>query len=238
MFLILILVKAMTNILMIIDKNISSMFGASRRFAFVPSKIWSELDQYKNNPFSLQLYTQRKFGARTTFKESAAKYIEYPAVAGEYDPYDDEIILEVQVSRDQFSRYAFPEGSWEKFKFAFMQTLMHEMVHYRQWKYERAIWDATVSHEAHANTVKNDNRQYMASRNEIQAYAHCAWLELKSNYKNFDMRKLESVKRKVRSDAIRRYMRAFNLTDMSHPVTQILIEEIRAWDQKYKLKLS
>ena len=128
------------------------------RAKFVPAKIWYELDEFKNNHEALAKYLKR-------FKVKLN--LEFVTVSGEFDGDKQTIFIYIY---DKFNECKFDESSWDEFKFALIQTIMHELIHWSQYSMrgDELCW---------AYQCNSTEQEYYSLSDEIQAYAHCIHLE-------------------------------------------------------------
>lgn len=207
-----------------------------------PSKIWKDLDSYKNDSRGLINYF-KKWRTKIEFKVEPTRAIvwkNYIGVGGEYDPNDRQIIL--QIYTVEYDKFVFSDKSWEKFKYRVIQTLMHEVIHFMQ--YDRRNDESSnyiLPHKKVGHDKKDAERRYLSEFDEIQAYAHCIFLDLKTNHSNRDVTEFLSVsKAKARSPSstLKYFLKTFNYDSRNNKAINKLFQQILKWDRKYKSKLN
>ena len=92
------------------------------RAKLIPSKVWKDLDRYRNDSVGLINYC-KKWRTRVEFRpeKSKAKFYEtHIAIGGEYGPEERQCII--QIHTDYYDTFKFTDSSWDKFKFKFIQV--------------------------------------------------------------------------------------------------------------------
>lgn len=209
------------------------------RAKFIPSKIWKDLDRYENDSIGLSHYC-RKWRTKVVWRKepsNAQMYKTYVAVGGEYDPENRRI--EMQVYTLNFDRHNFTEDSWEKFKYRFIQTLQHELIHFMQYDRRDDQWSNYVlPHKKVGHAKKDAERRYLSEFDEIQAYAHCVYLDYKCFRPNIPIEKLLGrVKKKRDSKTLHYILKAFDYDFKNNQAIPKLMQQIVKWDRKYNRML-
>ena len=158
------------------------------RAKLIPSKIWRDLDEYMNDSKGLSNYFKKWKTCVEFLPEptNAITFKNYVAVGGEYLP--DERQCVIQVYTEQFDKFKFTEKSWHKFKYRVIQTLLHEMIHFMQYDRRNDEWsNYVVPYKRIGHLKKDAERRYLSEFDEIQAYAHCIYLDFKTNRPNVDL---------------------------------------------------
>lgn len=117
--------------------------------AFVPSKVFSDLDAFRYSFPNLKKYLRQ-------FKIKVSKA--FVTVSGEYDYENNLILISIY---DKYSE--LEDVPWLKFKFELVQTIMHELVHWSQYSMR---YNEPIFHDG-----------YYSHPDEIQAYSHDCMLE-------------------------------------------------------------
>jgi len=206
------------------------------RAKLIPSKIWYDLDNYRNDSVGLKNYV-RKWRTKVDFlpnKSKAKIYNEYVAVGGLYDPETRQSTIEIH--SNNFNKHEFSPRSWDAFKFRFIQTLMHEMIHFMQ--YERRSEDYNGYYLPHKKTKsekKNETRKYFSDYDEIQAYAHCVLIEYYTNRPNIPVAQLVArCKTQRDSRTFGMILKAFDNNFRGNDALPKLTQHILKWDRKYQ----
>lgn len=205
------------------------------RAKLIPSKVWKDLDQYENDSTGLSHYC-RKWRTKVTWRNPPSKakmYDTYVAVGGEYDPETRRI--EMQVYSNNFDRHNFTQDSWDKFKYRFIQTLMHELIHFMQYDRRGDQWSNYVLPHKKVGVAKKDaERKYLSEFDEIQAYAHCVYLDYRCFRPNIPLEiLLGRVKKKRDSKTLHYILKSFDYDFKHNHAIPKLMQQIVKWDRKY-----
>ena len=205
------------------------------RAKLIPSKVWKDLDRYRNDSAGLVNYC-KKWRTKVEFRKEKSKskfYLSHIAIGGEYDPEERQCL--VQIHTDYFDTFKFTEASWDKFKFKFLQVLMHEMIHFMQ--YDRRMDEYSnyvVPFKKIGHARKDAERRYLSEFDEIQAYAHCILLDYKMLRPNVPVNDLLSrFKTKKDSKTFNYILRVFNNDHRNNHAIHKIIQQIGKWDRKY-----
>lgn len=213
------------------EKNFIEICGFKKkpfRSKFVFKDIWNDMDSFKGDIQSMKKYF-KKFRTDVILNEPVQHYDNIP-VGGYYTP--DTNRIELVITVNDFNNYSFSDKDWFQFKFIVIQVMAHELVHMMQfvnrdffWSYKNCKYRKVRSEE------KNANRKYHANMDEIQAYAHCIYLELTQ----FGF---QIPKSKEPNDVFKLSV-TFNMilnvfgNRMNQPAITKTIFHIRQWDKKY-----
>lgn len=205
------------------------------RAKFIPSKVWKELDRYINDSKGLQNYC-KKWRTSVKFlkqKSKAKLWTDYIAVGGEYWERRNTVLI----YNSSFDTFEFNEDSWERFKYKFMQTIMHELIHFMQ--YDRRFEEPCYYHYPHKKTGNkrtDEDREYYCSTDEIQAYAHCIFLDFKRAAPKEELSNLlkHSKEHQCKSQTLKTIYKTFNYDFNNHNLfINRLYKEVLRWDEKY-----
>lgn len=219
--------------------EILSFYERPFRAKFIPSKIWLDLDEYENDPIGLSNYL-KKWRTRIEWRNKPSKnkmYDEFVALGGEYDP--DLRQCTLHIYHPQFDKHKFTVRSWAKFKYRLMQTMMHELIHFRQFDRRGDQWSNYVVPYKRVGVQKIDSeRKYLSEFDEIQAYAHCVYLDLKTRRPNMDVDfMINNCKKRRDSSTLHYFLKTFNYDFNNNHATQKIVQQIGKWDRKYSSKL-
>jgi hypothetical protein len=216
--------------------DLLNFFERPFRAKLIPSKVWKDLDRYRNDSVGLVNYC-KKWRTKVEFRKerSKAKFYEtHIAIGGEYDPEERQCV--VQIHTDYYDKFKFTDSSWKKFKFKFIQVLMHEMIHFMQ--YDRRMDEYSnyvVPYKKIGHARKDAERRYLSEFDEIQAYAHCIFLDYKVLKPNIPVDTLLSrFKTKKDSKTFNYILRVFNNDHRNNHAIQKIIQQIGKWDRKYE----
>ena len=202
------------------------------RAKLVPGKVWNDLDKYKNDPEGLANYCKKW---RTKIKwiddRRSKKFIK---IGGEYDYDARQCIVEVYTLH--FDKYEFTDTLWTRFKYRFIQTLMHEMIHFMQYDRRGDKYNyRTAPFKRVKNEKKTEERQYLSNLDEIQAYAHCVYLDIKtSRMKDITLRDfLQQAKTYSPSSTLSYILKTFDYDYRNNHAISKLAWHVQKWDRKY-----
>jgi hypothetical protein len=205
------------------------------RAKLIPSKVWRDLDEYINDSEGLSNYF-KKWKTRLEFREPITKKpTKYVYVGGEYSPEDRQCTILIHST--DFNTHQFSDKTWSKFKYRLIQTLMHELIHFMQ--YDRRYDEYSnyiLPHKKIGHSLKDAERKYLSEFDEIQAYAHCVYLDIKTNHPNTDIAKFFSMtklKERCPSTTLKYILKTFNYDCRNNHAIPKLFQQIIKWDSKY-----
>ena len=205
------------------------------RASFVPAKVWKDLDRYRNDSVGLANYF-KKWRTRLEWRpeKSKAKFYEtHIAVGGEYDPEERQCI--VQIYTTKYDKFPFTDKSWNRFKYKLMQVEMHELIHFMQYDRRNDEWSNYVlPHKTVGHLRKDAERRYLSEFDEIQAYAHCVFLDYKMNKPNVPVSTLISRSKTHRDSSTLHYiLKTFDYDFRNNHAIPKLMAQILKWERKY-----
>lgn len=214
--------------------NILNFYERPFRAKLIPAKVWKDLDKYKNDEAGLVNYS-KKWRTSVKFfrnKSRAKCWTEYVAVGGEY--YERQ--CEIHIYTKKFNTFKFTEESWDKFKYKFIQVLMHELIHFMQ--YDRRFEEPSKRVYAWKKTHRSKtdlNREYHSSYDEVQAYAHCIYLDYCYYRPNKDIRDLlKECRNRSNSPTLTDILQTFDYDFNNNETLKILLKEVYRWHNKYQ----
>ena len=106
-------------------------------------------------------------------------------VSGLYDMINNKKYIILNVS-DEGKSLEFDEKTFSSFKFLISQTIQHESIHQNQWQHRDDV-DAPIKLDFRnfGGTIEEE-REYLADIDEIDAYAHDIVMEMKYYYPKED----------------------------------------------------
>lgn len=201
-----------------------------------PSKLWRDLDEYKNDSVGLSNYF-KKWRTKVEFRKPITKKpTKYVYVGGEYSPDDRQCCIQIYTL--DFNTHKFEQKNWEKFKYRVIQTLMHEMIHFMQYDRRNDEYSNYIlPHKKVGHSLKDAERRYLSEFDEIQAYAHCAFLDLKMKYPTLPVSgflQIKKLKERSVSSTLKYYLKTFNYDSRNNMAISKLFQQILKWERKYK----
>lgn len=217
--------------------DILNFYEVPFRAKLIPSKVWRDLDRYRNDSVGLSNYF-KKWRTKLDFVKEPSKakvYKEYVAVSGEYAPDMRQILLNIHT--ESFNTFHFTDKNWDRFKFRLIQTHMHELIHFMQYDRRDDEWsNYVVPYKKIGKKKVDDERRYLSEFDEIQAYAHCVLLDFKVTKPNKDISTL--LKSPRSSHTLRYIFKTFNYDYRNNAAIPKLIQQIYKWDRKYEKVLN
>jgi hypothetical protein len=206
------------------------------RAKFIPAKVWVDLDQYRNDAKGLSNYFKKWRTKIVWFKQKSTAdfYKSHVSVGGEYDPETRQCIIQIHTTA--FNTFSFTDSSWKRFKYKLMQVEMHEIIHFMQYDRRGDEWSNYIVPYKRVGQVKKDaERRYLSEFDEIQAYAHCIFLDYKMYKPNVPISVLLArSKTKRDSNTFHYILKAFNYDYQNNHAIQKIVQQIGKWDRKYE----
>jgi hypothetical protein len=206
------------------------------RAKLIPAKVWKDLDNYRNDSVGLSNYF-KKWRTKLNWKPAPTKakmYETYLAVGGEYSPDDRQI--EIHIYTLNFDKFPFTDKTWDKFKYKLLQVEMHELIHFMQYDRRGNEWSNYIVPYKKVGTAKVDReRKYLSEFDEIQAYAHCVFLDFKTKRPHKDIDTLLSRAKTHRdSPTLNYFLKTFNYDYRNNAAIPKIMQQIGKWERKYK----
>ena len=205
------------------------------RAKLIPAKVWKDLDEYENDSVGLSNYV-KKWRTKIEWIEQKSKakvYKDFIAIGGEYSPEDRQCTLIIHSVN--FDKHQFTCESWDRFKYRLIQTLMHEMIHFMQFdRRDDSYSNYIVPYKRVGQKKKDEERRYLSEFDEIQAYAHCVYLDFKVFKPNVEIDTLLArCKKKVDSRTLHYFLKTFDYDFRNNESPRKIIDQIVKWDRKY-----
>lgn len=203
------------------------------RAKFNPSKVWDDLDQYKNDATGLKNYFKKwRFSIKFHKEKKPTTRI---SVGGGYYTDEERSELDIWTSPDtSYDKYKFTDSSWARFKFRVIQVTMHELIHCRQYYGKHEFFTkGRVNYKETGIKKIDDNREYHSGKDEIEAYAHCVYLDFKTKRPTIPIATLiRHAKTYKVSKNLSGIQKVFQ-TDKHNEVIPLLLRKILVWERKY-----
>jgi hypothetical protein len=203
------------------------------RAKFVPSKIWNDLDKYENDATGLRNYFKKwRFSIVWMTEKKPTKSV---LVGGGYYPSEGRSELDIWTGSDtSYEKFKFTQSSWDRFKFRCIQVAMHELIHCKQYYGKSDEYNATKVYYKRTGLEELDqNRDYHAGRDEIEAYAHCIYLDFKMQRPTIPVATLIRYAKTYKvSKNLNGIQRVFK-TDKYNEVIPLLLRKILVWERRY-----
>ena len=91
-----------------------------------------------------------------------------------------------------------------------------------------------LPHKKVGHEKKDAERRYLSEFDEIQAYAHCIYMDFKCFKPKVDIKTLLSrAKKKPDSKTLRYFLKTFNYDYKNNHAIPKLMQQIIKWDRKY-----
>jgi hypothetical protein len=203
------------------------------RAKFIPAKIWNDLDKYRNDATGLRNYF-KKWRFRITWHYES-KLTKHVAVGGGYYTDDEYSELDIWCSPDtDFNHFIFTDRKWDRFKYRVIQVAMHELIHCKQYYGKSEEYCASkVYYKKSGNKKIDDTRDYHAGRDEIEAHAHCVYLDFKTKRPTISVAELiRNAKTYKVSTNLSGIQKTFR-TDTQNEVIPLLLRKILVWERRY-----
>lgn len=216
--------------------DILSFYEQPFRAKLIPAKVWKDLDKYRNDSVGLANYC-KKWRTKVQFipiKSNSKRYDRYVPISGIYEPDTRQSTLIIHTS--SFNSFPFTNTTWGRFKYRLIQTLMHELVHFMQYDRRSDEWSNYVVPYKKVGIAKKDaERRYLSEFDEIQAYAHCVYIDFKMRRPNVDINTLLSRCKNTRDSSTLHYvLKTFNYDFRNNGAPRKIIDQIGKWDRKYE----
>lgn len=201
------------------------------RAKFNPSKVWNDLDSYKNDSIGLKNYFKKwRFSVKYKKDKKVHRFL---PVGGWHEP--SSFKSQIDIYTENFDKFQFTDKTWERFKFKLMQVAMHELIHCKQYMGKHEEYESsTVKFHKTGKTKIDENRHYHSGRDEIEAYAHCIYLDYKMYKPTMDIPTL--LRRcKTTSDSSTMYgiVKIFGKDHRNNHALPLLMRKILTWERKY-----
>lgn len=203
------------------------------RAKFVPAKIWDDLDFYKNDSKGLSNYF-KKWKCKVVFLKNK-KEKRYIPVGGLYDP--DTNSSEVHIYTLNYDNFKFDDQSWDRLKYKLIQVTMHELIHCKQYMGKGEFYEPrTVKFHRTGIAKVDDTRHYYSGMDEIEAYAHCIFLDFKTTKPTIPvMTLIRRAMDKKDSSTFSGILKVFSKDFNKNAALPILAKKILTWERKYKV---
>ena len=203
------------------------------RAKFIPAKIWNDLDKYRNDATGLRNYFKKwRFRITWHYEPKLTKHV---AVGGGYYTDDEYSELDIWCSPDtDFDHFVFTDKKWDRFKYRVIQVAMHELIHCKQYYGKREEYCASKVYYKKSGIKKiDDTRDYHAGRDEIEAHAHCVYLDFKTKRPTIPVAELiRNAKTYKVSTNLSGIQKTFR-TDTQNEVIPLLLRKILVWERRY-----
>ena len=203
------------------------------RAKFIPAKIWVDLDRYRNDAIGVRNYFKKwRFRINWHYESKPTKYI---AVGGGYWTDKEYSELDIWCSPEtDYDHYQFTDSTWNRFKYRVIQVAMHELIHCKQYYGKSEEYCASKVYYKKTGIEKIDNtRDYHAGRDEIEAHAHCVYLDFKTKRPTVPVatliRHAKTYKVSKNLCGIQKVFR----TDRNNEVVPLLLRKILVWERRY-----
>ncbi len=186
----------------------------------VPAELWVKLDKYRNNIAGLKRFLARNYKVKVVHQTILLYFL----ISGEFDHLENRITVFIDSSPD------LTDAQWRAFKFELIITIMHEYVHYMQWTFHEDQFETVLLHKETPNEELQEQRDYYAAWDEIQAYAHCIYMEMKDRNGHKSVADMLQHPTSYYSPTLRHIKSLFDGFD--YPI-RYLYREVLRWEKRY-----
>jgi len=160
-----------------------------------------------------------------TFKEY--KPSEY-CIGGVFDAEYDECIIVLYFSTRK--TFYLTESRWNDFKFLISQAAQHELIHKYQHQFRTFTgYDEVVDLRSLQHNDNQEDGEYLACMDEIDAYAHDIAMEIKYYYPFYDpLYVLNTISKRRKIDSFHYYKNTFENEDWSY-IRKLLLKKAYRW---------
>ena len=142
---------------------------------------------------TIQMRLNKLFKKKYNITFKVEKYDDFEpnavSFSGLYDMFENKVYIIINVSSDINTLMV---DKWKYFKFLLSQCIQHEKIHECQWSYRSCDEPCHIQwREPDSNDI-NAEREYLADKDELDAYGHDIALEIKYFYPNSDPLKVLS----------------------------------------------
>lgn len=164
---------------------------------------------------------------RVSFKEMPDSKIRASqiVISGEYDFDEDRITIFIQ-TKVGLDSVKMTESKLDKFAYDIIITVMHEMIHRKQFKFRD---DYNYMYYEFASTMNMEDLEYYSDCDEVAAYAHCLFTELKTQFPKESLRDI-LLRDKLKSPVLRIYRSLYTRDDET---LKMLYHHTFRWERKY-----
>jgi hypothetical protein len=224
----------MSNFIHTIDRDFVEICGFKERpfrKKLIISKIWNELDAFRGSFQSFKKYLKSFRVDLLIDSNSLHDHLQIP-VGGFYCPENNRI--ELILYTENFDMFLFDDYQWYEFKFSFMQVFCHEIVHMMQFSNRDYVWSYRRCKFRKVKMAEiNEDRKYHASLDEIQAYAHCIFLELMET--GIGVPKCEKERKLYNCSATYSMLLRVFGNKVSEPTIQKTMYHVSRWAKRYNV---
>ena len=192
---------------------------------FIPSEVFNK--GIKKDFISLKRYLS-KLGITLSYIVDKKLRKRDVVVSGEFDGETDKIIVYISTYKGMcnvnYNRYKRIKTVTE-----IIITVMHELIHRKQYEYRGTLNDKHYLFNRTGDPKLDEEYEYMSDTDEVPAFAHCAYTELKIQNPNSTIRQALR-NRKAKSDVVELYK------SMYKPHSDTMIEFYKAlfrWERLY-----
>lgn len=159
---------------------------------FIPSEVYSNC--ITRDYISLKRYLV-KIGVNIYFNVDKKLRKQDVVVSGEYDCDTDKINIYISTNRGMcnvnYNRYKRIKTVSE-----IIVTIMHELIHRKQYEYRGTLNDKHYVFARTGNKDIDDEYEYYSDTDEVPAFAHCAYTELKMEHPELSISKILRLRKK------------------------------------------
>lgn len=182
-----------------LDYDFNEMLGIEGK-TFIPSEVYSK--GITKDYISLKRYLS-KIGVNLSYTIDKKLRKREVVISGEYDCELDKIVIYVTTNRGMcnvnYNRYKRVKTVSE-----IIITIMHELIHRKQYEHRGTLNDKHYVFARTGDKETDDEYEYYSDTDEVPAFAHCAYTELKTEHPTLTISKILRL-RKVHSTVLKIY---------------------------------
>lgn len=144
------------------------------------------------------------------------------SVSGLYDMSKDVRYIILNFSNQHYD-FRLPPNKWKEFKFLISQTIQHETIHQLQWQKKPEECEYVHLDFRNIASEGDEEKEYLAEMDEIDAYAHDIAMEIKFFYPRLHPHTvLKTIDKRKKIYSYSYYKRVFKKDDWSSIRSRLL----------------
>lgn len=192
---------------------------------FIPSTVFTYLIERDYTAIKRYL---NKWGITVSFNTDKKLRKRDVVISGEYDCEKDKVVIFITTNRGMcyvnYNLYKRVKTVSE-----IIITIMHELIHRKQFEYRGTLNDKHYLFQRTGDPKMDEEYEYLSDTDEVPAFAHCVYTELKMQCPDQPIRKILHTKR-VKSGVLEMYKSMYK----SNSDTMVeLYRALMRWERLY-----